>query len=160
MVIDHKEFMMKIQRSKQMTITTLVATAALLGAVDAYADGGPSALTEWHHGWVQCFGVNAAYKNDCGTTASSCAGKDPTAHDPNAFVWMPAGVCTEVGGTATPGPLALRKFEMLRKMPKAKVRAMKKLPMLHEAQLYYASSADYFAEQAANTQKAMAKGHH
>ncbi|WP_298171151.1 DUF2282 domain-containing protein [Acidithiobacillus sp.] len=150
--------MMKIRQSKQMTITTLIASVALFGAVDAYADGGSPAVTGWHHGWVQCFGANAPYKNDCGTTASSCAGRDPTAHDPNAFVWMPAGVCTEVGGTATPGPVALRKFEMMRKMPKAKVRAMKQIPMLHEAQLYYASSAAYFAEKAANARKMMA-GH-
>ncbi|MGH8191859.1 MAG: BufA1 family periplasmic bufferin-type metallophore [Rhodanobacteraceae bacterium] len=54
--------------------------------------------------FVQCYGVNAAYKNDCKSPGHSCAGQDSHARDPNAFVAMPAGLCTKIaGGSLTKG---------------------------------------------------------
>ncbi len=54
--------------------------------------------------FVKCYGVNAAYKNDCQSPGHSCAGQDGTAHDPNAFVAIPAGLCTKIaGGSLTKG---------------------------------------------------------
>lgn len=49
-------------------------------------------------GFAKCYGVNAAYKNDCQSPGHSCAGQDGTASDPNAFVAMPAGLCTKIAG--------------------------------------------------------------
>ncbi|MBI3144893.1 MAG: DUF2282 domain-containing protein [Pseudogulbenkiania sp.] len=49
----------------------------------------------------QCFGVNAAYKNDCKTPGHSCAGQDAKARDPQAFVSMPAGLCSKIEGGST-----------------------------------------------------------
>ncbi|TAM73617.1 MAG: DUF2282 domain-containing protein [Candidimonas sp.] len=49
--------------------------------------------------YSKCFGVNAAYKNDCKAPGHSCAGQDATAHDPASFVLMPAGVCEKIGGS-------------------------------------------------------------
>lgn len=61
------------------------------------------AYMEKHH-FVKCYGVNAAYKNDCKSPGHSCAGQDGTAHDPRAFVAMPSGICTKIaGGSLTPG---------------------------------------------------------
>ncbi|MGH8112962.1 MAG: BufA1 family periplasmic bufferin-type metallophore [Rhodanobacteraceae bacterium] len=53
---------------------------------------------------VKCYGVNAAYKNDCKSPGHSCAGQDSHARDPNSFVAMPAGLCTSIaGGSLTAG---------------------------------------------------------
>lgn len=51
------------------------------------------------HHYAKCFGVNVAYKNDCQSPGHSCAGQDAKAHDPAAFVLMPAGVCGKIGGS-------------------------------------------------------------
>ncbi|MGH8113091.1 MAG: BufA1 family periplasmic bufferin-type metallophore [Rhodanobacteraceae bacterium] len=53
---------------------------------------------------VKCYGVNAAYKNDCKSPGHSCAGQDGQARDANAFVAMPAGLCSSIaGGSLTAG---------------------------------------------------------
>lgn len=48
--------------------------------------------------YAKCYGVNAAFKNDCKSPGHSCAGQDSKARDPNAFVAMPAGLCTKIAG--------------------------------------------------------------
>ena len=48
--------------------------------------------------YAACYGVNAAYKNDCQSPGHSCAGQDSKASDPQAFVAMPAGLCTKIAG--------------------------------------------------------------
>lgn len=54
--------------------------------------------------FAPCYGVNAAYKNDCKSPGHSCAGQDSKARDPNGFVAMPAGLCTKIaGGSLTKG---------------------------------------------------------
>jgi uncharacterized membrane protein len=50
------------------------------------------------NGFSKCYGVNAAYKNDCKSPGHSCAGQDGTANDPNAFVAMPSGLCKKIDG--------------------------------------------------------------
>ena len=54
--------------------------------------------------YVKCYGVNAAYKNDCKSPGHACAGQDSRARDPDAFVAMPKGLCTVIAhGSLTPG---------------------------------------------------------
>ena len=48
--------------------------------------------------YAACYGVNAAYKNDCQSPGHSCAGQDANARDTQAFVAMPAGLCTKIDG--------------------------------------------------------------
>ncbi len=48
--------------------------------------------------YAPCYGVNAAYKNDCQSPGHSCAGQDSKASDPQAFVATPAGLCTKIAG--------------------------------------------------------------
>jgi uncharacterized membrane protein len=56
------------------------------------------------NGFTKCYGVNAAYKNDCKSPGHSCAGQDGTKNDPNAYVAMPAGLCKKIaGGSLTKG---------------------------------------------------------
>ncbi|EIL95503.1 MAG TPA: DUF2282 domain-containing protein [Rhodanobacter sp.] len=45
-----------------------------------------------------CYGINAAYKNDCKSVGHSCAGQDSKARDPNSFVAVPAGLCEKIDG--------------------------------------------------------------
>ncbi|MGH8148087.1 MAG: BufA1 family periplasmic bufferin-type metallophore [Rhodanobacteraceae bacterium] len=47
---------------------------------------------------VECFGINAAYKNDCKSPGHSCAGQDSKARDPGAFVAVPSGLCHKIAG--------------------------------------------------------------
>ena len=49
-------------------------------------------------GMQPCYGVNAAYKNDCQSPGHSCAGQDAKARDPNAFILVPAGLCQKIAG--------------------------------------------------------------
>lgn len=128
------------------TLTT--AAGVTLAAVNNTAHAATPANKSWHKGWARCFGVNAAYKNDCLTATGSCAGTDPKAHDPNAYVWMPAGVCKEVGGSATPGPGALKHIEKVMHLSHAKFEAIKAVPVEREAEIYYQSSAEFFHQAA------------
>lgn len=49
-------------------------------------------------GMVACYGVAAAYKNDCMSPGHSCAGTDANARDPNAFILTPDGLCKKIAG--------------------------------------------------------------
>lgn len=49
-------------------------------------------------GMQPCYGINAAYKNDCKSADHSCAGQDAKARDPATFVLVPAGVCQKIAG--------------------------------------------------------------
>ncbi|TAN03609.1 MAG: DUF2282 domain-containing protein [Rhodanobacteraceae bacterium] len=48
--------------------------------------------------YVACYGINAAYKNDCQSPGHSCAGQDSKARDTGAFVAMPTGLCQKIDG--------------------------------------------------------------
>lgn len=46
----------------------------------------------------RCYGVNAAYKNDCASGVHSCAGSASQARDPKSFVLLPSGDCAKIAG--------------------------------------------------------------
>ncbi len=48
--------------------------------------------------YVACLGVAAVAKNDCATKTSACGGTSSVARDPNAWIAIPKGVCTQVKG--------------------------------------------------------------
>ena len=86
---------------------------------------------------VKCFGVNAAHRNDCKTATGSCAGTDPKARDPNAFILVPQGVCGMIaGGTTKPGTVALKREESFQQQLKTMSPAQRKaaLKMIEERQ--------------------------
>lgn len=73
-----------------------IITMGILGLSQAaLADNGSMAKSE------KCYGVNAAHKNDCASPGHSCAGQDSKARDPNAFVLVPAGLCSKIDGGST-----------------------------------------------------------
>ncbi|HKI74871.1 MAG TPA: DUF2282 domain-containing protein [Pseudomonadales bacterium] len=60
----------------------------------------------------KCYGVNAANKNDCASPGHSCAGQDAKARDPNAFILVPAGLCTKLDGGSTAKGESMSKDKM------------------------------------------------
>lgn len=97
---------MKVQnKALKLTVATVLASSTLLAAGSVLASSGPK--------MVKCFGVNAAHRNDCKTATGSCAGTDPKARDPNAFILVPQGVCGMIaGGTTHPTQTAHKREEM------------------------------------------------
>ena len=96
-----------------MKKSSLLVKSALAGAIAmslagvsqaSFAGGmaNPAAQTKkaLMEGMQPCFGVNAAYKNDCQSPGHSCAGQDSKARDSSAFVLVPAGLCQKIDGGA------------------------------------------------------------
>lgn len=83
----------------------VVAMGVLGLGVNAYAGGMPNPQEHTQkmmaEGMQPCYGINAAYKNDCQSPGHSCAGQDSKARDPGAFVLVPAGLCTKIDGGQT-----------------------------------------------------------
>lgn len=100
-----------------MKSSNLILKSALTGALavslggvaQASATGGTHDMKpamqksqhEMEKNMEKCYGVNAAYKNDCMSPGHSCAGQDAKARDPNVFVLMPAGLCSKIAGGKT-----------------------------------------------------------
>lgn len=85
---------------KSALVGALAIGMAGIGPAALAGMGNPRAKTQQElvRGMKACFGVNAAYKNDCKSPGHSCAGQDAKARDPNAFVLMPAGLCQKIAG--------------------------------------------------------------
>ncbi len=81
-----------------LLIASAVSAAIALPLGAEAAGGVPNYPTE------KCFGISAAGKNDCASTAgNSCAGTAKVAKDPNAWIFVPAGTCEKIaGGSLTP----------------------------------------------------------
>lgn len=102
-----------------------LAMASILAA-STLAIGG-TALAASSSKMVRCFGINAAHRNDCKTATGSCAGTDPKARDPNAFVLVPKGLCGRIaGGTTHPAPTAQKRLNGFHKKLKAMTPAERK----------------------------------
>ena len=53
--------------------------------------------------YEKCYGIAKAHKNDCFTSKSACGGSVKRDNDPEAWVYVPAGVCEKVvGGSLEP----------------------------------------------------------
>jgi uncharacterized membrane protein len=48
--------------------------------------------------YVECYGVAASGKNDCGTNDSACAGSEAKAKAPDAWIAFPRHLCEKVDG--------------------------------------------------------------
>lgn len=111
-------------------LTALVASSALVASAPALAAGSKP---------VRCYGVNAAHKNQCKTATGSCAGTDPQARDPNAFIFVRKGVCGLIaGGSTTPGDQAKARLssfhQKLEKMsPAQRKKALRQLHQLQQS---------------------------
>ena len=50
----------------------------------------------------KCYGIAQAGKNDCGTSAHSCAGQAKMDKDPSDWKYVPKGTCEKMGGSLKP----------------------------------------------------------
>jgi len=84
--------------------TKLMLGSALVGVLAMGAASDASANAMGKMAMEKCYGVNAAYKNDCKSPGHSCAGQDAKANDPHGFIAVPAGLCAKIdGGSTTEG---------------------------------------------------------
>jgi len=82
--------------------TTLIGALTLgVSSIATAAPAPAGAAGMANTSMVKCYGINAANKNDCKTVGHSCAGQDSKAHDANAFVEVPTGLCEKIAGGAT-----------------------------------------------------------
>ncbi len=89
-------------------LASLVAASTLAGTQGAFAGNMSQAhamkTMPTSTSMEKCYGINAAFKNDCQSPGHSCAGQDKKARDPSAFLLVPAGLCHKIaGGSTTPG---------------------------------------------------------
>ncbi len=85
-----------MQNKTKLMLGGALATAISMGAIGD-ANAGPMGKMAME----KCYGINAAYKNDCQSPGHSCAGQDSKARDPQAFVAVPAGLCAKIDGGST-----------------------------------------------------------
>ena len=53
--------------------------------------------------YEKCFGIVRGGQNDCFSPANSCGKTAKRDHDPNAWIYVPAGTCDKiVGGSTAP----------------------------------------------------------
>ena len=89
-----------------------VSLAAAATPANAEMKPGTAQMQAWHQRmetlikkdhYAKCYGINAAYKNECGSPGNACGWNDPKARDPNAWVLLPAGLCEKIeGGSLQP----------------------------------------------------------
>lgn len=84
---------------KNATIAAAVGSLLALGTLTASAgDMGASADKE------KCYGVAKAGKNDCASSAHSCAGQATKDNDPAEWKSVPKGECEKMGGKTQAPP--------------------------------------------------------
>ncbi len=82
----------------QTVLKSVLAGALTLGLASVASAAGMQGKAMPMGNMAKCYGINAAYKNDCHTVGHSCAGQDKMARDPNAFIAVPKGLCEKIDG--------------------------------------------------------------
>lgn len=82
------------------TLIAATAAATIGGIVTALAQPAPAP----NFTAEKCYGIAKAGSNDCASTGNnSCAGLSRLDRDPNAWIFVPVGVCDKiVGGSTNP----------------------------------------------------------
>ena len=84
-----------------MKRTTLLVTAAAAFAAPVYfasAETAPTPAPVPKFKAEKCYGVAKAGSNDCQTMSSSCAGTAKRDRQPDAWVYVPEGICGKLAG--------------------------------------------------------------
>ena len=85
---------------------TLLTAAAAIGVVAAplYLANAQTPAPTPKFKSEKCYGVVKSGNNDCQTMSSSCAGTARRDRQPDAWVYVPEGVCAKIsGGNLKPG---------------------------------------------------------
>lgn len=126
--------------------TMKLAAAALATAglsLPAIAQAAPSPIAQLKsEKYVRCYGVNAPHRNMCATATGTCAGTDTKARDPNAFIFVPAGICGMVdGGSTHPSPMAEERIKHYKSLSAAKKAEAQKMHRMRQDKVIEASLA-------------------
>lgn len=79
-----------------MKLQSTLALISLTSVLSTSAIAAPQAMEK-------CYGIVKAGMNDCATQTQSCAGSATKDKQPDAFVFVPKGLCQKiVGGSLTP----------------------------------------------------------
>jgi uncharacterized membrane protein len=96
---------MPIMSPATLSKATVAAAAAAiaLSALEAQAQINVPKPT---YKFEKCYGVAKGAQNDCFTTVNACGGTALKDNDPNAWIYVPAGVCKKLaGGKLSPGAI-------------------------------------------------------
>jgi uncharacterized membrane protein len=77
----------KIVKSVMTGVLALTVLNTTLNSTDAIAKG-----------MEKCYGVANARMNDCKTATESCAGSATQSRQPDAFIFLPKGICNKIVG--------------------------------------------------------------
>ena len=84
--------------------TRLLASATLvaaLGSAAFFATASAQPADEPNFTAEKCYGIAKAGQNDCGSTGNNvCAGTSRVDNDPNAWLYVPTGVCEKIVGAS------------------------------------------------------------
>lgn len=92
-------------KNKDMIIKSAIASVLTLTATGTivYATNAMSASVKQESGTEKCYGIVKKGMNDCQTANSSCASSSKVDNQPDAFVFVPKGLCDKiVGGSTAP----------------------------------------------------------
>lgn len=78
-------------------ITAILAIATTSTAIAATSE------TTKQNG-EKCYGIAKAGTNDCATATASCAGSSTKDNQPDAFLFVPKGLCTKIVGGSLKKP--------------------------------------------------------
>lgn len=77
------------------TLVAALGSAAFFTTVSAQPADAPNFTAE------KCYGIAKAGQNDCGSTGNNvCAGTSRVDNDPNAWLFVPTGVCEKIVGAS------------------------------------------------------------
>jgi len=87
--------------TRSLLNTRLLASAAIVaslgGAMITTASAAPAPEPSFTA--EKCYGIAKAGSNDCASTGNnSCGGNSRVDNDPNAWVYVPVGVCEKIVG--------------------------------------------------------------
>ncbi|HZP86333.1 MAG TPA: DUF2282 domain-containing protein [Burkholderiales bacterium] len=76
----------RVLRAALVSLVALGVSGAAQSALAAKADN------------EKCAGIVKGGKNDCGTSRNACAGQVKADNDPEAWIYVPKGVCERIAG--------------------------------------------------------------
>ncbi|KTD03773.1 signal peptide protein [Legionella geestiana] len=79
---------------------TKAARASLAMAVFLSLAANPASADTSDVQQEKCYGISRAGMNDCATATASCAGSATRDNQPDAFIFLPKGLCTRITGAS------------------------------------------------------------
>lgn len=81
----------------KLILAGLIAAVALPNYIaNAQSDPTPAPVPKFKS--EKCYGIAKAGSNDCQTMSSSCAGTAKRDRQPDAWIYVPEGICGKVAG--------------------------------------------------------------